>query len=87
MIYNELRIVLIIRWKEHNEKKRVLKYRNTEEKQSSEDGNNTGDKSDLQARMMGPLVGGQENAPQVVKKETWLCHTMDFGHVASVTVK
>lgn len=87
MIYNELRIVLIIRWREHNEKKHVLKYRNTEEKQSSEDGNNTGDKSDLQARMLGSLVGGQENAPQVVKKETWFCHTMDFRHVASVTVK
>lgn len=44
--------------------------------------NDTGDKADLQARMMGLLVRGQKNAPQVVKKETWLCHTLDFGHVA-----
>lgn len=44
--------------------------------------NDTGDKPDLHERMMGLLVRGQQNTPQVVKKETWLCHTLDFGHVA-----
>lgn len=82
-ITNLVRIVLIIGWREHNEKKTVLKYRNTEEKNSHlKMENDTGDKPDLQARMMGLLVRGQKNAPQVVKKETWLCHTLDFGHVA-----
>lgn len=84
--FNLVRIALIIRWRGHNEKKPVLKYRNKKEKQSSEDGNDTGDKLDLQARMMRFLDGGQENAPQVGKKETCVCYTLDFVHVASVTV-